>query len=79
MNRKQVSTLAAVLVGCAAIGLFSGLVHADTGYATKKHATTFSSGRTCVGYKVRSYGGDAGLRFMHNIGNYTLVKNRAVR
>ena len=79
MNRKQFSTLAAIVAGCAAIGVFNGLVYADVGHAGKKHARNVYHGEPCVGYEVHSYGGDAGLRFMHNIGNYTLVKNGVAR
>ena len=79
MNRKQFSTLVAIVAGCASIGVFNGLVYADAGHAGKKHARNVYHGEPCVGYEVHSYGGDAGLRFMHNIGNYTLVKNGVAR
>ena len=79
MNRKQITTLAALAAGCAAIGLFNGLVHADMGHVSKKYAHNEYHSEPCVRYEMRSYGGDAGLRFMHNIGNYTLVKSGIVR
>ena len=73
MNQKTRSTLLAAVAGMTALGLFNGLVYGDHRH-TAKHKKPAYAGDDCVRYEIRSFGGDAGLRFMHNIGNYTLVR-----
>ena len=81
VNSKSVCPKAIL---CGLVISFSSLtVSADHGYpqyAGSSYGYKYHNQKAaCIPYELHARGGEAGIRFMHNIGNYKLVKHGVIK